>query len=395
MITKNYAYQRIAQDLRNQIRAGRWLPGALLPSRRTLAQEYGVELGTLQQAIAGLLSDGTLRALPRQGTVVGTGVGMTAVLPPPHPRPVPRAATLGIVAGFYPQPDGARLLQHGWERVIVSSLERAFAGAGGATRLFNRYGGSLPISPGAAMTSLREAGADALAVMLLYDDPATVADALAAASTLTAANGGWTPVVFLTADPINRPLPHVYYDQESAGYQAAQHLIERGYGPLLFLLPFAADWAEERLAGARNAVQHAGLPAGALQVYQTAPAPSPWDIDQRQASRALAESVIGAGWADGVGVIGANDVVALSFLQCAAEAGRTAGRDFGLVGFDDIAESGIAGLTTVRPPLEALGEEAARLLLRALGGETANMQVCLRSHLIPRASTAMLLLGIA
>ena len=45
------------------------------------------------------------------------------------------------------------------------------------------------------------------------------------------------------------------------------------------------------------------------------------------------------------------------------------------------------GLTTVRPPLEALGEEAARLLLRALNGETANMQICLRSHLIPRLST--------
>ena len=81
-----HAYQRIAADLRAQIRAGRWLPGALLPSRRRLAQEYGVELGTLQQAISGLLADGTLKALPRQGTVVGPAA-CASILPVPAPPP--------------------------------------------------------------------------------------------------------------------------------------------------------------------------------------------------------------------------------------------------------------------------------------------------------------------
>ena len=373
-----HAYQRIAADLREQIHAGRWLPGALLPSRRMLAQEYGVELGTLQQAISGLLADGTLRALPRQGTVVGPA----DVREPPPRRPAPGEAILGIVAGFHSQPDGPDTLHHDWERIVLSSLERTFGGTGGATRLFNRYGpNKLIVPPAEAMTSLQESGADALAVFLLHDSVEMVASALAAGG------GGRTPVVFLTAGPLDRPLPHVYYDQESAGYQAARHLIERGYGPLLFLLPFSADWAEKRLSGAQNAVRHAGLPPTALQVYRADPPPPPWDVDQAEAGRALAGPLLGTGWQGGVGVIGANDAVALGFLHSAAEAGRALGRDFGLVGFDDLAASSLLGLSTVRPPLEALGEEAARLLLNALNGETATRQICLHSHLIPRLST--------
>ncbi len=380
-----YVYQRIAADLRAQIRAGRWLPGALLPSRRTLADEYGVELGTLQQAVSGLLADGTLKALPRQGTVVG----LAASQDQPRPSPAPGSATLGIVTGLSspfgrPGPLHHDSLHHDWERVILSSLERTFGGAGGSTRLFNRYGpNKRNVPPADAMTALRESGVDALAVLLLYDPPEMVANALSGTAGLR------TPLVFVTADPLDRPLPHVYYDQVSAGYLAAQHLIERGHARLIFMLPFTAAWAEERLTGARNAVRHAGLPDDALRVYRPDHPTPPWDLDQGMAGRALAGPVLGAGWADGVGIIGANDIVALSFLQGAAEAGKEAGRDYGLIGFDDLAESSLLGLTSVRPPLEALGAEAARLLLRALGGETTSMQVCLRSHLIPRQSTRL------
>ena len=45
------------------------------------------------------------------------------------------------------------------------------------------------------------------------------------------------------------------------------------------------------------------------------------------------------------------------------------------------------GLTTLHPPLEALGEQAVRMLLSRLNGDDLQMQMRLRSHLVPRSTT--------
>ncbi|MBC8137056.1 MAG: substrate-binding domain-containing protein, partial [Fibrella sp.] len=88
-----------------------------------------------------------------------------------------------------------------------------------------------------------------------------------------------------------------------------------------------------------------------------------------------------------VGIIAPNDFTAYAVLRMATGQGKVMGADYGLIGFDDDARSCALGLTTVRPPIEAMGEEAGRLLLRALHGEQGGLQVRLRSQVIPRAST--------
>jgi DNA-binding GntR family transcriptional regulator len=47
-------YQRIVQDVRDKIRAGRLTAGTKLPSTRELAEQYGVAAGTVQRALAEL-----------------------------------------------------------------------------------------------------------------------------------------------------------------------------------------------------------------------------------------------------------------------------------------------------------------------------------------------------
>jgi LacI family transcriptional regulator len=89
------------------------------------------------------------------------------------------------------------------------------------------------------------------------------------------------------------------------------------------------------------------------------------------------------------GVIAVNDHTAYGVLRAATEAGLTPGRDFGLIGFDDAPQSRVVGLTSVRPPLDALGEEAGHLVARALAGDASALQVGLRSLLVPRASTCL------
>jgi DNA-binding LacI/PurR family transcriptional regulator len=160
-------------------------------------------------------------------------------------------------------------------------------------------------------------------------------------------------------------------------------------------MPFSDAWLTERLQGARNAVRHAGLPDHTLRLYPSHPLPDAYDrLVSTSAVHALAQGAFATGWnavwPEGVGpfgIVAPNDDTAYAVLEAAREQGQSAGRDFGLVGFDDDPLACTVGLTTVRPPVEAMGEEAGRLLLRALQGDKKGQLVRLRSHLIARAST--------
>jgi LacI family transcriptional regulator len=58
-----------------------------------------------------------------------------------------------------------------------------------------------------------------------------------------------------------------------------------------------------------------------------------------------------------------------------------------IVGFDDRSMSAVRGLTTVRPPLDALGREAAQVALAIARGERAYRNIELNADLIVRKST--------
>ena len=106
---------------------------------------------------------------------------------------------------------------------------------------------------------------------------------------------------------------------------------------------------------------------------------------QRQMALDAARDVLAAGFAAGTGVIAPNDTVAEAFIEVATEHGLTAGRDYGMVGFDDRARD--CGLTSLRPPLATLGDETAQLALRLLRGEDTPNRVVLQHRLIARTSS--------
>ena len=63
-----------------------------------------------------------------------------------------------------------------------------------------------------------------------------------------------------------------------------------------------------------------------------------------------------------------NDIVAIGVMLGLQAAGRVPGRDFGLVGFDDVPEASLTepALTTVQVPQDRIGEEAAEMLLQRM-----------------------------
>jgi GntR family phosphonate transport system transcriptional regulator len=58
-------WERIAAELRNDITAGRFAPGAQLPNESLLANRFGVHRHTLRQAVRCLVHEGHLRVRRR------------------------------------------------------------------------------------------------------------------------------------------------------------------------------------------------------------------------------------------------------------------------------------------------------------------------------------------
>jgi len=406
------AYQRVSDDLRAKVADGYWASGAMLPSRKDLAQKYAVSLNTMERAISDLLADGTLRADYGRGTFVAENIKtdtirLASAIPnaPIAPEPgvsdfghqiqepsvahrPPAKATIGIISRLQPEVHRQGIRDR-FAEVITNSLERSITGTGGITRFFNLYRPDESVAtPAEAISALLDEGVDG--IVFIYAALANERIQLPPAIRST------TPLVFIGSARSIHPSLTVYYDSQDAGYQAAYHFLESGITDLMYFAPYTIRWSQEREEGARQAVLLAGLPARSLEVAVTNIPLLDLMANLNANARTvheeggyLAAKRLLANGLNARGVICANDSVAIGFRRAADEAGLAAGRDYALVGFDDIPEARSIGLTTMRPPLIELGQEAGRLLISALEGKLSSMQVCLHSHLIARASSRL------
>ena len=389
-------YQRIEADLRKRIGLGQWAVGAMLPSRRDLARQYRVSPATMERAITPLIADGTLRSDDRRGTFVAKPRGAvshaTGELVQTSPSDgyvtgrenAAKAMTIGVV-GRMDIDDIAKYDQNGnWVRAIVQSLERTFSSDGKLTIFFNRIpeDGSPMVSLADAIVSAVDEGVDALVLVSLDLVPAEVDEALGVLGS------HHVPVVCVLAGELTRPVPHVFYDNTSAGYQAAHHLLLRGHRQISIVAPFNATWVTERLAGIRNAIDHAGFDEHALDVQLAKETAWVYNDDPDDLGYEYVQKALERGWQPAGALICMNDGIAFGAIRALTDIGKRLGADYAMVGFDDNPRSRTLRLTSMHPPVEAMGEEAARLLLMELHGEPVSTQVRLRAHLIPRESTS-------
>ena len=374
-------YRRIETDLRRRIEGGQWLTGAMLPSRRDLAQEYQVSSVTVGRAIEALVAENLLRADSRRGTFVSSRP--TSAISDAQPRqaspaPMRRSGRIGIVAAYGAAPFSQ-------DTLVMHAIEQTLSENGHVTSVCNRAGlydhALLPLTE--AIDCLLREGVAAVAVICLDMDRVVIEAELATF------NLHHTPVVLIVAGELHLPIPHIFYDNWIGGYQAAKHLLDKGHREITVLAPFTASWVTERLSGIRQACQRAGLPPHALRILSDAQ--KPWDYQGDPVVTGAESSLAAfeAGWIPKGGIICVNDQVAFGLMQSASERGWNAGQDFALIGFDDDPSARGCGLTTVRPPLEAMGRETARLLLEGMAGEQSSHQLRLRAHLIPRMTTDM------
>ncbi|AZM51101.1 LacI family transcriptional regulator [Streptomyces sp. WAC 06738] len=174
--------------------------------------------------------------------------------------------------------------------------------------------------------------------------------------------------------------PPWYVDVDNAGgaRQATEHLLARGrrrVGMICGLPDTEASRARHR--GYREAMILAGL----------RPLPPEYG-DFTEPSGAAAMAMLLNRQPELDGVFAANDNMAVGALRTLRGSGRAVPTDVAVVGFDDLDIARIAepSLTTVHQPIEALGNEMARMLAGLIAGEDPSSLI-LPTHLVARSST--------
>ncbi|MEP7361292.1 MAG: LacI family DNA-binding transcriptional regulator [Chloroflexota bacterium] len=182
-------------------------------------------------------------------------------------------------------------------------------------------------------------------------------------------------------------------DDTAGALGAARHLLQLGHRDLLILsMPSEAQNSagaetgsvmDRRMHGYRLALDEYEVELGADHVRQ---APATFEGGEAAFLRA---------WEDGLrptGVLSMSDAAAAGVLQAARHLGLNVPGDLSIVGFDDLPLTRFTDppLTTVHQPVRRKGEEAARMLLRALSPENgrAGEHRVLETRLVVRRSTA-------
>jgi len=138
----------------------------------------------------------------------------------------------------------------------------------------------------------------------------------------------------------------------------------------------------DRLSGYRDALTEAGLPIDDRLIVSA-------DFTQEGGAAAMDRLLKANPAIDAV--FAASDLMAAGALAVLNAAGRRVPEDVALVGYDDspIALSVSPQLTSVRQPIEEMGQEMARVLISAVEeAEPVQRRVILATELIKRASSA-------
>jgi LacI family transcriptional regulator, repressor for deo operon, udp, cdd, tsx, nupC, and nupG len=192
------------------------------------------------------------------------------------------------------------------------------------------------------------------------------------------------PMVAVSMPPTGADLPAVMVEEREGAAAVARHLLELGHRRFGYVSGPAGNFIEaERWAGFRATLAAAGIAAGAVRRYagdfhvRSGFAAGQAFLRQRRRPTA---------------VFAISDMMAIGFVRAVHAAGLTVPGDVSVAGFDGIefADYCEPPLTTVRQPREAMGREAAELLVRMIAGtaipageRTRRLGVCLR----PSAST--------
>jgi LacI family transcriptional regulator len=198
------------------------------------------------------------------------------------------------------------------------------------------------------------------------------------------------PVVVVVRNLPGSKVSSITSDNHAGVGAAVAHLVSLGHKRIAFLGGFT-DTAvfAERLAGYRAAMLGAGL--GFSEELVMASAPS-----RAGGADAIDRALAGSDPPTAAACF--NDAVAFGVCDGLRTRGREPGRDFAVVGFDDVieAKTAVPALTTISADPQGMGRRAAQLLLKQISAGKVDAEAILSSaRLVVRQSCGAARAGLA
>jgi DNA-binding LacI/PurR family transcriptional regulator len=173
------------------------------------------------------------------------------------------------------------------------------------------------------------------------------------------------------------PVPFVDVDHIGGVATAVRYLLDSGRSRIATIAgPQDMVAGIERLAGYRDELDGAGR----------RPVVAVGDFTRQSGVAAMRQLLADQPELDAV--FAASDLMAHGALRALREAGRRVPDDVAVIGFDDIELAGYTdpALTTVRQPIQEIGRQLARRLLRLAAGEEIGNAMVLPTELVIRES---------
>ncbi|MFJ6386926.1 LacI family DNA-binding transcriptional regulator [Streptomyces sp. NPDC091972] len=190
------------------------------------------------------------------------------------------------------------------------------------------------------------------------------------------------PTVLLGRRSGDEYVSYVDVDNVGGARSAVYHLLRQGRRAIATITgPTDMYVTQCRVRGYQEALALAGVEGKRTLVAEG-------DFTAESGRRAMAELLRRHPEIDGV--LAASDTTAAGALETLHAAGRRVPEDVAVIGFDDfpLAQQTTPRLTTVRQPIEAIGQAMVRLLLEEMEeGAVAWRHVILRTELVAREST--------
>lgn len=187
-------------------------------------------------------------------------------------------------------------------------------------------------------------------------------------------------------------LPSIAAANRTSARRMTEYLISQGHRRIAYVgaaSEFIAPWgeglfAEERLAGYREALESAGIPFDPALVLDW-----PTPADESTPTIPALDGLLSEGTLPDA-VFCAADLLGAPLLRTLSAHGLSAPHDVSVTGFDDERAAVLLNpqLTTVRQPYDEMGRLAFELLLRSIRGEVVPVRrYDLETELIVRDST--------
>ena len=192
------------------------------------------------------------------------------------------------------------------------------------------------------------------------------------------------PIVLLGRDVVGAPVDLVRNDDQRALMLATQHIISQGHHRIAML------------GGSKNTTVGHNRRAGFLQAMESAGVEVDPDFlidcEPTTAGGLAAAQALMAKNELPTALVCFNDMVALGAMSALCDMGRAPGKDIAVIGCDNVEEGGRSyiGLSTVQVQKEAIGHEAAEILVNRLDNpETELRRVVKEPTLLVRKTCGM------